>query len=90
MARTPLPTLLDKALASVDEHLTAYGHEMTWADPSGGQQGGRCNYCAGRVLVYLIRGQKPSAIADPVMIDGEDGTDYAECKSQPRRRRGRR
>ncbi len=84
-------TPIEQAVTAVDEHLTGYGHKMTWQE-GGARADGACGRCQGRVIVCLGAQGVPCATADPAMIaprTGDGGDDYAECPSIPRTSRFR-
>jgi hypothetical protein len=74
--------LLDAALASVHEHLTAYGHDMTWEGRT--RYHGTCGGCGGFVALGLDGGGIPRAITRGGIAGRGD---YAECPSVPDSRR---
>lgn len=80
------PPALDATLASVHEHLTCYGHRMTWAAHarSGGYRG-TCSGCTGQVTIAPDRDQVPRVMAGNLAAPGTG--DFAECPSVPAYRR---
>ena len=74
--------LLDGTMTSVHEHLTCYGHRMTWAEhPATGGYRGTCSGCTGRVTVALDGSGVPRVLAGALLAPGTG--DFAECPPVP-------